>query len=242
MDAKLKALKVADLKALLSKASVSIPSKSKKDDLIGLVLANPAALDLFNGKGEASEPEPAPVHAPEAAAPEPASEPTPAPEPVAEKEAPAPAPAPVLGKRARDGALGDEDVEMKSRTPPPPVPAAQDAVATVAMDEDSDDDVGPMPMPAEASANGGVKKKRKGVCHTMKFLVLRYGLLNRLVAPIVLPHEQLYLDHLPNTDQYYKSFMHREVVNFSVATKYAFSLCILHCTGYLPYYTAGQTS
>ncbi|KZP33693.1 hypothetical protein FIBSPDRAFT_916100 [Athelia psychrophila] len=62
-------------------------------------------------------------------------------------------------------------------------------------DDDSDDDVGPMPMPAEA-ANGGTKKKRK-----------------------VLPHEQLFLDHLPDTDQYYKSFMHRDVVNFCVATK-----------------------
>jgi len=30
---------------------------------------------------------------------------------------------------------------------------------------------------------------------------------------------QLFLDHLPNTDQYYKSFMHRDVVNFCIATK-----------------------
>ncbi|KAG6855549.1 hypothetical protein H0H87_001249 [Tephrocybe sp. NHM501043] len=59
-------------------------------------------------------------------------------------------------------------------------------------DDDDDDDVGPMPMPADA----GVKKKRK-----------------------VLPHERLYLDHLPDTDQYYKSFMHRETINFCVVTK-----------------------
>ncbi|KAG6890621.1 hypothetical protein C0995_006597 [Termitomyces sp. Mi166 len=58
---------------------------------------------------------------------------------------------------------------------------------------DDDDDVGPMPMPAEA---GGAKKKRK-----------------------VLPHERLYLEHLPNTDQYYKSFMHRDTINFTVVTK-----------------------
>ncbi|KAF5382738.1 hypothetical protein D9615_002870 [Tricholomella constricta] len=59
-------------------------------------------------------------------------------------------------------------------------------------EDDDDEDVGPMPMPAD----GGVKKKRK-----------------------VLPHERLYLEHLPDTDQYYKSFMHRDTINFSVVTK-----------------------
>ena len=44
------------------------------------------------------------------------------------------------------------------------------------------------------------------------------------VAPLtflvlVLPHEKLYLDHLPSADRYYKSFMHRDVVNFAVMTK-----------------------
>ncbi|KAJ7134653.1 hypothetical protein C8R44DRAFT_870261 [Mycena epipterygia] len=58
--------------------------------------------------------------------------------------------------------------------------------------DDSDDEQGPMPLPAADS----VKKKRK-----------------------VLPHERLYLEHLPNTDQYYKSFMHRDVINFCVVTK-----------------------
>jgi peptidylprolyl isomerase domain and WD repeat-containing protein 1 len=28
------------------------------------------------------------------------------------------------------------------------------------------------------------------------------------------------LDHLPDTDRYYKSFMHRDVINFCVMTKY----------------------
>lgn len=36
----------------------------------------------------------------------------------------------------------------------------------------------------------------------------------------VLPHEKLYLDHLPNADRYYKSFMHRDVINFNVMTRY----------------------
>jgi peptidylprolyl isomerase domain and WD repeat-containing protein 1 len=35
----------------------------------------------------------------------------------------------------------------------------------------------------------------------------------------VLPHEKLYLEHLPAADRYFKSFMHRDVVNFSVMTK-----------------------
>ncbi|KAI0789736.1 peptidyl-prolyl cis-trans isomerase [Abortiporus biennis] len=66
-------------------------------------------------------------------------------------------------------------------------------------DSDSDDDVGPMPLPAGAAENGGVKKKRK-----------------------VLPHEKLYLEHLPSADRYYKSFMHRDVINFCVMTRTEF--------------------
>ncbi|KAG9315709.1 hypothetical protein JVU11DRAFT_3356 [Chiua virens] len=66
---------------------------------------------------------------------------------------------------------------------------------TSAVDEDqSDEDIGPMPMPSDT--NGTVKKKRK-----------------------VLPHEKLYLEHLPNADQYYQSFMHRDALNFCVMTK-----------------------
>ncbi|KAJ3976946.1 peptidyl-prolyl cis-trans isomerase [Lentinula raphanica] len=68
-----------------------------------------------------------------------------------------------------------------------------DASASAA-NEDDDDDLGPMPMPA--GADGVSKKKRK-----------------------VLPHEKLYLEHLPNTEQYHKSFMHRDVINFSLVTK-----------------------
>ncbi|KAI8994143.1 hypothetical protein BD414DRAFT_274653 [Trametes punicea] len=65
-------------------------------------------------------------------------------------------------------------------------------------EDDDDDDVGPLPMPA--SAEGHVaKKKRK-----------------------VLPHEKLYLDHLPSADRYYKSFMHRDVINFCVMTRTEF--------------------
>ena len=148
MDAKLKTLKIVDLKKLLSEAHVSVPSKAKKDDLIAVVLANPAALEVYSkqvndGEGSKAEsgPEPTVVLAPELGQAE-------------EKEPPTPAP--VLGKRARDAAHG-EDTEMKSRTPPPAPVTAADATH-----DDDDDDVGPIPMPAEVAANGGVKKKRKG--------------------------------------------------------------------------------
>ncbi|KAL9711194.1 Peptidyl-prolyl cis-trans isomerase cyp15 [Leucoagaricus gongylophorus] len=39
---------------------------------------------------------------------------------------------------------------------------------------------------------------------------------------LVLPHERLYLEHLPNTEQYYKSFMHRDVINYCTMTKTGF--------------------
>ncbi|KAF6755822.1 peptidyl-prolyl cis-trans isomerase [Ephemerocybe angulata] len=68
---------------------------------------------------------------------------------------------------------------------------------TVGGDDSDSDEVGPMPMPA--GAQGAVKKKRK-----------------------VLPHEKLYLEHLPAAEQYYKSFMHRDVLNFVVFTKTEF--------------------
>ncbi|XP_006462574.1 hypothetical protein AGABI2DRAFT_144125 [Agaricus bisporus var. bisporus H97] len=53
-----------------------------------------------------------------------------------------------------------------------------------------------MPLPATEEAESTKKKKRK-----------------------VLPHERLYLEYLPDANQYYKSFMHRDVINYSVMTK-----------------------
>jgi peptidylprolyl isomerase domain and WD repeat-containing protein 1 len=38
----------------------------------------------------------------------------------------------------------------------------------------------------------------------------------------VLPHEKLYLEHLPSANRYYKSFMHRDQINFVTMTKYVF--------------------
>lgn len=39
----------------------------------------------------------------------------------------------------------------------------------------------------------------------------------------VLPHEKLYLEHLPSANRYYKSFMHRDQINFVTMTK-----CVHH--------------
>ncbi|KAG8809640.1 hypothetical protein FRC19_005103 [Serendipita sp. 401] len=59
----------------------------------------------------------------------------------------------------------------------------------------SGDEMGPMPVPDSQV----VKKKRK-----------------------VLPHEKIYLEHLPSSNQYHKSFMHRDIVNFVTVTKTEF--------------------
>ncbi|KAJ8488896.1 hypothetical protein ONZ51_g3238 [Trametes cubensis] len=48
MDAKLKALKVVELKDILNKAGVAIPSKANKQDLIAKIIASPAAVDVYN--------------------------------------------------------------------------------------------------------------------------------------------------------------------------------------------------
>lgn len=45
-----KALKVVDLKEILNRAGVSIPSKSNKNDLIARILASPAALDVYHAQ------------------------------------------------------------------------------------------------------------------------------------------------------------------------------------------------
>ncbi|CAE6459251.1 unnamed protein product, partial [Rhizoctonia solani] len=63
MEAKLKALKVADLKEILTKSSTPIPSKANKADLIAKILATPEALKLAGGES-APAAEEAPVEAP----------------------------------------------------------------------------------------------------------------------------------------------------------------------------------
>ncbi|KAF8706023.1 hypothetical protein RHS03_05195, partial [Rhizoctonia solani] len=77
MEAKLKALKVAELKEILTKSSTPIPTKANKADLIAKILATPDALKLAGG-GEAAAPAPAPAPAAAAAA-EPVAPAAPAP-------------------------------------------------------------------------------------------------------------------------------------------------------------------
>lgn len=116
--------------------------------------------------------------------------------------------APVLGKRSREANPNGDDEPMEDRNP-----SAGDE------DSDSDDDVGPMPMPASAQA-AATRKKRKGTYLSCIYTSNYIDSLQTLF--VVLPHEKTYLEHLPDSQQYYKSFMHRDVVNFVVFTKYVF--------------------
>ncbi|EPQ54940.1 hypothetical protein GLOTRDRAFT_42869 [Gloeophyllum trabeum ATCC 11539] len=100
----------------------------------------------------------------------------------------------VLGKRTREGHDADLSSEAKAA-----VAAVSEGAVPKEEEDSDDDDVGPMPMPD--SGNGAVKKKRKGA---------------------LLPNERLFLDHLPSADRYYKSFMHRDVVNFNIFTRTEF--------------------
>ncbi|KAL5507605.1 hypothetical protein ACEPAH_7061 [Sanghuangporus vaninii] len=48
MESKLKALKVVELKDLLTRAEIPIPAKANKPDLIAKIIDSPAALDVFD--------------------------------------------------------------------------------------------------------------------------------------------------------------------------------------------------
>ncbi|RXK38359.1 peptidylprolyl isomerase domain and WD-repeat protein 1 [Tremella mesenterica] len=70
------------------------------------------------------------------------------------------------------------------------------------MDDSSDEEIGPMPSTSNGEASSKKRKKKRAV----------------------LPHEKLYLDHLPDADRYYKSFMHRDNLNSVTMTKTGFVL------------------
>lgn len=91
--------------------------------------------------------------------------------------------------------------------------------------DDSDDDFGPMPLPAGES---GPAKKRKSECGCERaqlcWLYCQHctevGHADDSVSlSTALPHEKLYLDHLPSADRYWKSFMHRDTVTGVAVTK-----------------------
>jgi SAP domain-containing ribonucleoprotein len=48
MDSKLKSLKVVELKAILSKASVSCPAKANKQEIIARIIANQLATQIYH--------------------------------------------------------------------------------------------------------------------------------------------------------------------------------------------------
>jgi SAP domain-containing ribonucleoprotein len=113
MDAKLKALKVADLKAVLAKAQVQAPAKATKADLIARILESQPAQDAY-----------AQIYEPEQDASEPAAEvEEEEPEPAAEVEAETPAePAPsapvdpeLEARRKRAERFGIPLVEPKAK-------------------------------------------------------------------------------------------------------------------------------
>jgi peptidylprolyl isomerase domain and WD repeat-containing protein 1 len=64
------------------------------------------------------------------------------------------------------------------------------------MDDSDDEEIGPMPDVPSVEMSKGRKKKRA-----------------------VLPHERVFLDNMPDTDRYTKSFMHRADLNFVTMTK-----------------------
>ncbi|KAL0581848.1 hypothetical protein V5O48_000216 [Marasmius crinis-equi] len=91
MEAKLKALKVVDLKAILNKANQPPPAKANKQDLISRILASQEAIAVYNAEHGEIEDIPEPEPEPELEAePEPAVEPTPTePPPVVDPTPPA---------------------------------------------------------------------------------------------------------------------------------------------------------
>ncbi|TDL24324.1 hypothetical protein BD410DRAFT_786440 [Rickenella mellea] len=67
MESKLKALKVVELREILTKANVEIPSRAHKPDLIAKIIASPKAIEIFNGSnadGASSSPGAAPSATP----------------------------------------------------------------------------------------------------------------------------------------------------------------------------------
>jgi len=104
-----------------------------------------------------------------------------------------------LGKHARDDV---EDVV-------PDMPSAD-------VDDSSDEEIGPMPTAGDASGSA-ISKARKKKKRASELTVTLFGDVTNV--GIVLPHEKLYLEHLPDTDRYYKSFMHRDTIDFVCVTK-----------------------
>lgn len=121
----------------------------------------------------------------------------------------------VLGKRGRNesspsagGQSSEPGAKRTTRADSPTTnlsefkqkQVAEDTVAAAEDEDDDDDEVGPS-LDVGPGPNGDEGKKKKRA---------------------VLPHEKTYLDHLPSAERYYKSFMHRDQINFVTITKTEF--------------------
>ncbi|KAI0342057.1 hypothetical protein BDW22DRAFT_1358183 [Trametopsis cervina] len=71
MESKLKALKVVELKEILSKAQVAVGGKANKADLIAKILASPQALAVLEGNSSSSPAQSTPAPVAQPAAPQP---------------------------------------------------------------------------------------------------------------------------------------------------------------------------
>ncbi|RPD78245.1 hypothetical protein L226DRAFT_531594 [Lentinus tigrinus ALCF2SS1-7] len=123
MESKLKALKVVDLKDILSKANVAITGKANKQDLIAKILASPDAVDVYNqihgptpaqtseNPSAATESSPATSEPPPKAS-APTSKAKAAPAPAASSQtAPEAAPAPSSPKKAEEPSTNGDAVK-----------------------------------------------------------------------------------------------------------------------------------
>ncbi|KAH7922378.1 hypothetical protein BV22DRAFT_1106669 [Leucogyrophana mollusca] len=61
MDAKLKSLKVVELRDILAKASAPAPAKANKQDLINKIIASPAAIQIYNQQYPSAQPKKTPA-------------------------------------------------------------------------------------------------------------------------------------------------------------------------------------
>ncbi|KAG8701653.1 hypothetical protein FRC09_005212 [Ceratobasidium sp. 395] len=108
------------------------------------------------------------------------------------------------------GRVSDSNAANDDEDMPGPTPEVNE-------EDDEEDDIGPMPMPGDEAGGGAARKKRK-----------------------ILPHERLFLDHLPSADRYSKSFMHRDVLNYVIMTKTGF-LITTSIDGHLKFWKKQDT-
>ena len=82
-------------------------------------------------------------------------------------------------------------------------------------EETENDDIGPLPTSATTCSS-----KRKGAENQMDWAVCIIHNYNITILPCAaLAYEQVYLDNLPSAEMYERSYMHRDVITHTVATR-----------------------